>query len=152
MHEICVILIHDPGIRPGPGIKLETFGLADECSITASSLHCSRPNSDSWVISHRNVIFQHFDPRVIKFLKILTCMITASLQNLMLHYLHSSVINSYLKVKLDTYLHMLHLERCCMPSRTFTCFFIKWKIINLKPFLLFQVILKQLQHWKTNHD
>ena len=32
MHETCLIIIYDPGIRLGPGIEPGTFGLADECS------------------------------------------------------------------------------------------------------------------------
>ena len=32
MHYTCLIIIHDPGIKPG------TFGLADECSTTELSL------------------------------------------------------------------------------------------------------------------
>ena len=32
MHETCLIIIHETGMRPGPGIEPGTFGLTDECS------------------------------------------------------------------------------------------------------------------------
>ena len=32
MHETCLIIIHDPTLRPGPGIEPGTFRLVDECS------------------------------------------------------------------------------------------------------------------------
>ena len=37
MHETCLIISHDPGMRPGPGIELGTFGSADKCSTTELS-------------------------------------------------------------------------------------------------------------------
>ena len=36
MHETCLIIIHDPGMRPGS--ESGTFGLADECSTTKLTL------------------------------------------------------------------------------------------------------------------
>ena len=38
MHETCLIIIHDTGMRLGPGIEPGTFGLADECSTTELTL------------------------------------------------------------------------------------------------------------------
>ena len=37
MHDTCLIIIHDPGMRPIPG-EPGTFGLADECSTTELTL------------------------------------------------------------------------------------------------------------------
>ena len=38
MHETCLIIIHDPGMRPGLESNQGTFGLADECSTTELTL------------------------------------------------------------------------------------------------------------------
>ena len=38
MHETCLIIIHDPGMRPGPGFEPGTFGLEDECSTNELTL------------------------------------------------------------------------------------------------------------------
>ena len=38
MHETCLIIIHDPSMRQGPGIEPGTFGLVDECSTTELTL------------------------------------------------------------------------------------------------------------------
>ena len=34
MHETCLIIIHEPGMRPSPGIEPGTFVLVDGCSTT----------------------------------------------------------------------------------------------------------------------
>ena len=38
MHETCLIIIHDPGMRLGPESNRGPFGLADECSTTELTL------------------------------------------------------------------------------------------------------------------
>ena len=38
MHEPCLIIIHDPGMRLGPESNRGLFGLADECSTTELTL------------------------------------------------------------------------------------------------------------------
>ena len=35
----CLIIVHDPGMRPGPELNRGTLGLVDECSTTELTLH-----------------------------------------------------------------------------------------------------------------